>query len=67
MIETLWEVFHSEELACNLQKLNPYESGIMERFAFVSWYVDEEVSMESAGDAEWLVGWGRKVSLMDLQ
>ena len=51
MIETLWEVFHSKELACNVQKLNPYESGIMDRFAFVSWYMDEEVSMESAGEA----------------
>ena len=31
------------------------------------WYFDEEVSLDSAEEAERLVGWACKVSLMDLQ
>ena len=41
------EGFNSEELEINLQKLYPNESGILERFAFVRWYVEELVSLES--------------------
>ena len=31
------------------------------------WYVEKEVSLDSVEDAEFLVGWSCKVSLMDLQ
>ena len=48
LIETLGEGFHSEELAVNLQKVDPNESGSLERFAFVRWYLDKEVYLESA-------------------
>ena len=51
----------------NLQKLDPNESGSLDHFTFVKWYVDEEVSLDSAGEAERLVGWGCKISMMDLQ
>ena len=34
-IETLGEVFHSEDLAGHLQKLDPNKSGSLNRFAFV--------------------------------
>ena len=54
----LGEIFHSEELAVHLLKIDPNESGSLDRFAFVRWYVDEEVSLESAEEAERLVGWG---------
>ena len=47
----------------NLQKLYPNESGILDRFSFVSLYV---VSMDSIEEADHLVGWGCKVSLMDI-
>ena len=57
LIETLVEGFHSEELAGHLRKLDPNESGSLDRFAFVRWYVDEEVSLDSAKEAELLVGW----------
>ena len=39
LIETIWEVFHNEELAGHLQKVDPNESGSLDLFAFVSWYV----------------------------
>ena len=67
MIETLGEGFHSEDLAGHLRKVDPNESGSLDRFDFVRWYVDEEISLESAEEVERLVGWGCKVSLMDLQ
>ena len=51
----------------NLWKLYPNESGSLDRFAFVRWYVDEEVSLDSSEEAECLVGWGFQVRLMDLQ
>ena len=67
LIETLGEIFHSEELAVNLGKLYPNESGSLERFAFLRWYVDEEVSLDYADEEERLVGWGLNVSLMYFQ
>ena len=67
MIETLEESFHREELAGHQRKVEPNESGGLDSFAFVRWYVDKEVSLESAQEAENLVGWGCKASLMDLQ
>ena len=51
----------------HLQKVEPNESGSLDRFYFVRWYVDEEVSMDSTEEVEILVGWGCKVSLMDIQ
>ena len=67
LIETLGKGFHSEELAGHLRKVDSNESGSLDRFAFVRWYVDEEVSLDSAEEAELLVGWDCKVSMLDLQ
>ena len=50
-----------------MRKVDPNESGSLERFPFVRWYVDKEVSLESAEEAECLVGWGYNASLKDLQ
>ena len=50
-----------------MRKVDPFERGSLDRFAFLKWYVDEEVSLESVKEAESLVGWVWKVSLMDLQ
>ena len=55
---------HVGGLAGRLQKLDPNESGSLDCFTFVRWYVelvevpggdklDEEVSMESTEEAEW--------------
>ena len=66
LIVTLWEGFHSEEVAGHLQKLDPDESVSLEHFAFVGWYVDKYVSLESAEEAEHLVVWVCKVRLVDL-
>ena len=51
LIETLWEGFQREELTGNLQKLYPNKSGSLDRFAFVRWYVDEKISLDSAEEA----------------
>ena len=48
------------------RKVDSNESGSLERFSFVRWYVDEEISLESTEEAYCLVGWGCKVILMDL-
>ena len=56
-IKTLGEVFHSEDLAGRLRKVDPNESGSLDHFAFVRWYVDKEVSLDSAEEVERLVGW----------
>ena len=66
-IETLREGFHSEEMAGHLRKVYPNESGSLDLFALVRWYVDKEVSLDSVEEAERLLGWDCKVSLMDLQ
>ena len=66
-IEKLGEDFHSEELAGHLRKVDSNESGSLDRFSFVMWYVDKKVYLDSAEEAEFLVGWGWKVGLMDLQ
>ena len=65
-IETLGNSFHSEDLTGHMRKVDPDESGSLDRFAFVRWYVDRGVSLDSAGEAERLVGWYCKVSLIDL-
>ena len=49
------------------RRVESNESFNLESFAFVSCYVDKEVSMDSIEEAEHLVDWGCKVSLMDLQ
>ena len=43
--ETIVEGFHREELAGHLRKVDPNESSSLDRFGFVRWYVDEEVSL----------------------
>ena len=65
LIETLGDGFHSEELAGQLRNVDPNESGGLDSFAFLRWYVDEEVSLDSSEEAERSVGCGCKV-LMDL-
>ena len=50
-----------------LQKVDPNGSGSLDHFAFLRWYVDDKVSLKSTEEAEHLVGWGCKVSLVDLQ
>ena len=67
LIETLGEGFYNVELAGHLRKVEPNESGSLENFDFVRWYVEKEVSLEPTEEAERLVSWGCKVSLMDLQ
>ena len=47
-------------------KVYPNESGSLEHFDFVRWYVNKEVSLDSAEEAYCFVGWGCKVILMDL-
>ena len=49
---------NSEYLRGQLRKLEPNKSGSLDRFAFVRWYVDYVVSLNSADEAECLVGWG---------
>ena len=34
-----------------MMKVDPNESGSLDRFDFVSWYLDKEVSMDSAHEA----------------
>ena len=65
-IETLGEGFHSEELAGHLRKVDPNESGSLESFSFVRWYVGEKVSMESTEESELFMGFCCNVSPMDL-
>ena len=67
LIETFGKGFHSEELAGHLRKVDPNESGNLERFLFVRWYGDKEVSLDSVEEAESLLVWDCKVTLMDLQ
>ena len=67
MIKTLGGGGHSEDLAGHLRKVDPNESDSLDRFSFVRWYVDKEVSLESVEEAERLVGWDCRVSLLDLQ
>ena len=51
----------------HLWKVDPNESGSLDRFTFVRCYVDKEVSMDSTEELERLVDWDCKVSLIDLQ
>ena len=55
MIETLEEHFHSEDIPGHLNQSDQNESGSLDRFDFVRWYVDEEVSLESAEESECFV------------
>ena len=48
-------------------KVDPNANGSLDRFVFVRWYVDEKIFLKSAEEAERLVGWRWKVSLMDIQ
>ena len=48
LIETHEERFHSDDLAVCLQKVDPNEIGSLDRFDFLRWYLDEEVSLGSA-------------------
>ena len=48
LIETLGEGFHSDDLAGNLRKVYPNKSGSLDRFAFVRWCVEKELSLDSA-------------------
>ena len=48
LVEILGDDFHSEELVGQMQKVDPKKSGSLDHFAFVRWYVDNEVSMFSA-------------------
>ena len=50
-----------------MRKVEKNVSGSLDCFDFLRWYVDNEVYMESVEEAENLVGWGCKVSMMDLQ
>ena len=61
------EDFHSEELTGHLRKVDPNESVGLDHFVFVIWCLYEEVYLESAEEAEFLVVWVYKASLMDLQ
>ena len=51
----------------HLRKVVPNESGSLDRLYFVRWYVDKEVSLDSAEEAERLVGWYCKVILLGIQ
>ena len=66
-VEALGEGFHSGELEVHLRKVDPNERVSLDHFAFVRWYMDEEVSLDYSEEAERLVGWSCKVILMDLQ
>ena len=67
LIEKLGESFHSEDLAGHMWNVDPNESVSLDRFPFVRWYANDEVSLDSAEEAESLVGWACKVTLMDIQ
>ena len=58
LIETLGEGFNSEDMAGHLREVYPNESGSLDHFIFVRWYVDKEVSLKSLEEAERFVGWG---------
>ena len=58
LIETLGYGFRSKDLAVHLIKLDPNESVSLDRFAFVRWYVGEEVSLDSVEEAERFLGCG---------
>ena len=42
-----WGGFHSKWMAGHMRKLDPNESGSLDHFTFVMWYVDKKVSLES--------------------
>ena len=56
LIEIIEDSFYCEELAVHMWILYPNESGSLYCFAFVRWYVDKEIYIDSAEEAERLVG-----------
>ena len=62
----LGEVFHSDDMAGHLWKVELDESGSLDHFSFVGWYVYKEISLESAEETENLVGCRCKVSMVDI-
>ena len=50
-----------------MRKVDPNESGSLDHFTSVRWYVDEEVSMDYSEEAELFLGWDCRVSMLDLQ
>ena len=48
LIETLGEVFNSEDLEGHLRQVESNIIGSLDCFPFVRWYVDDEVFLESA-------------------
>ena len=63
LIDTIGEGFHSDNMVGHMQKVDPNESGSLDRFAFVRWYVnlvegpdgdilEEEVNLESTEEYE---------------
>ena len=54
-------------MAGHLRKVDPNESGSLDRFDFMRWYVDEEISLESTEEGQRLVGWACKTILLDIQ
>ena len=67
MIATLGDVFNGKYMVVNMWKVDPNESGSLDCFACVRWYVDEEVYLDSVEEAECFVGWGCNIGLMNLQ
>ena len=67
LIETIVGKGYKEELAGYLRKVDPNESGNLDRFSFVGRYVEKDVSLDSAEEVERSVDCGYRVSLMDLQ
>ena len=49
---------HSKGLTGHLIKVDPNESGSLDHFAFVRWYLDNEVSLDSTYEVEMLLGLG---------
>ena len=48
---------NSEGMVGHMRKVDLNESGSFERFSFVRCYVDEEVSLDSVEEAEFLTSW----------
>ena len=47
-----------------LQKVDPNESGSLDRFSIARWYVDREVYVDSSEESGRLVGWSARSSLL---
>ena len=51
-------------MVVHLWKVDPNKSVSLDLFYYVRWYVDKEVYIHSAEEAEFLEGWFCKVGLM---